>query len=442
MKLLKLVIISACLFSLSGCQFTLQEFPRYDLELKLPETNRGKDIFVFLDGTATKKATRSNVWRMFEALRSERNPNTRSIYIEGVGASSALLTGTVLGRGMEIRVSKAYRYIAKSYEPGDRIFIYGYSRGAHQARALAGLISYAGIIQPTASEIVAKKDTILRSKANSVIEFVKDQKDDYSLWANWNGENPLRKQIQKKINERYNPDGPDEISMRPAEIHFLGLWDNAPGSMFKSFSSGKSGITLKHPVTGVQAEAPCKEDVDTTQPERYKLDSYPAIKKIVHAVAVEEKRSHFSEVLVCKAMDESKTIVKQQWFPGSHGDVGGGYSDDNTRIDGHFYDSLSTNALNWMAIETAETSVAWQGYTFRNIDINRKVSAKALAHLSITDFPKNFASKCIDRALPVDPEYYSEIHLQRAGLETAPIKISKRKVKKDLAYPVLCGDWK
>ena len=56
---------------------------------------------------------------------------------------------------LEEHVSSAYRYLMRYYRPGDRIFIYGFSRGAYSARALAAMLHKVGLLTPGNEELVS-----------------------------------------------------------------------------------------------------------------------------------------------------------------------------------------------------------------------------------------------------------------------------------------------
>ena len=69
-------------------------------------------------------------------------------YHDGVGADGDLVTkllGGAVGLGLTKIIQDAYGFVVADYEPGDEIYIRGFSRGAHEARALAGLIGASGI---------------------------------------------------------------------------------------------------------------------------------------------------------------------------------------------------------------------------------------------------------------------------------------------------------
>ncbi|MBI3516297.1 MAG: DUF2235 domain-containing protein, partial [Proteobacteria bacterium] len=70
-------------------------------------------------------------------------------YLHGVGDSDNALVkllGGTLGAGLITRIVRGYTFVSRSYEPGDRIFLVGFSRGAYTARALAGLIAAQGLL--------------------------------------------------------------------------------------------------------------------------------------------------------------------------------------------------------------------------------------------------------------------------------------------------------
>jgi uncharacterized protein (DUF2235 family) len=62
--------------------------------------------------------------------------------------------GLVLGHGVRENVEEAYSFLMRAYQPGDRIFIFGFSRGAYTARALTGMLRTVGLLRPGAENLV------------------------------------------------------------------------------------------------------------------------------------------------------------------------------------------------------------------------------------------------------------------------------------------------
>jgi uncharacterized protein (DUF2235 family) len=279
-----------------------------------------KDIFVFLDGTGNNPGSETNVWKLYQLVDASSKDQTTALYIAGVGsAEDAPLSEFALGRGMESRILEAYSFISDNYSTGDRVFLFGFSRGAHQARSLAGLVSYAGLLKKQGPEPGARVQD-----ANRVIELVKKQRDqDFQThWQNWRTGQPppLANAIYEKLG----------LTVVPGEIAFLGVWDTVPGSSLKRYG------VCKEEIGEIKKRGKFIPGIDYG--ERYKSATYPPINHIAHAVSIDEKRSKFRPLLICPPIQTS-TIVDEVWFPGAHADVGGGYEDS---------DALPLISLGWM----------------------------------------------------------------------------------------------
>ena len=109
-----------------------------------------KRLVVFCDGTWNRMSARypTNVVIGAQATLSRAEDGVEQItfYDEGVGTTAPVfgqierwLAGA-FGLGLIDKIAAAYRFLIFNYEPGDEIFIFGFSRGAYTARSLAGLI--------------------------------------------------------------------------------------------------------------------------------------------------------------------------------------------------------------------------------------------------------------------------------------------------------------
>lgn len=350
-----------------------------------------KDIFVFFDGTQNTDESNTNVYRLYQLVSQDtKAPSAK--YFPGVGAMRFRLLGSAFGKDMESKILDGYTYIAQNYRPGDRIFIFGFSRGAHEARSLAGLISYAGV-QPTDSS-----ERELKSRGNRILELVKSKTDEdfVERWGSWkSADGPL---LGDEIKTSLG------INTLPAEIEFLGAWDTVPGSSFLHYG-------------------PCKEKENRRDGDRYKTDSYPPIKAIAHAVALDEKRSKFRPLLICDAIDSTrKTIISEKWFPGAHSDVGGGYKEGQ---------GLTNISLNWMLEKLANH------YRFEKGPQRFEENPLDVAHWSVGDKPGNKGSECEDRN-PSQGADISEAAKQREKAGAAPLIAFCEETKRK--YPVKCED--
>ena len=372
------------------------------------DLNKHKSIFVFLDGTANDPKSGTNVWRLYEMLLKNNDPQMTAIYIEGVGnVRDKPITGAALGRGMEERILLGYEFIAKNYNPGDDIYIIGFSRGAHQARSLAGLLSYAGVPKTSGGGRDHRAET-----GNRIIELTKKKSDqDYAdKWATWRpGQAPfLTSELKDKL----------KLEMQPAEVTFLGVWDTVPGSSLKNYGyckeeKGFVKTYLYWLIPGID------------KGERYKTDSYPPIRQIAHAVSIDEKRSKFAPLLVCQEINSKYTKLSEVWFPGAHADVGGGYQDS----EGYPSDELPSISLRWML------GLLEESYEFNNYRPQVKGNAKGLAHWSIGDSPANIGSDCIDRHIPTSAEIHESFN-ERKKSSPVPIRLDGTVVF--LKYPIEC----
>src|SRR4051812_21463458 len=120
-----------------------------------------KNIVICLDGTNNKlrAAANTNVVRMFDLLDLHSPDKQVAYYDPGVGTFSApgawtplarlvsRYSGLLFGIGMRQNLCEAYTYLMSVYEPDDRIFVFGFSRGAYTARALTGLVEVCGILR-------------------------------------------------------------------------------------------------------------------------------------------------------------------------------------------------------------------------------------------------------------------------------------------------------
>ena len=122
----------------------------------------GKAIVLLSDGTGNSaaKLARTNVWRLYRALDLEQPqrpgvPRQIACYDDGVGTSSFRpleLLGGIFGWGLKRNVLDLYKFLCRHYEPGDRIYAFGFSRGAFTVRVLVGLVCQEGLLRGLGEE--------------------------------------------------------------------------------------------------------------------------------------------------------------------------------------------------------------------------------------------------------------------------------------------------
>ncbi len=263
------------------------------------------NIVVCADGTWNRpeedleKDFPTNVLKLARAVDpGAGNAKQHVFYDWGLGSYHSSLSAGVTGRGIHKNILDGYRYIVQNYAPEDRIFLFGFSRGAYIVRALCGLINNCGILK--------------RPDANRIAEAWKIYK------------NPL---------EKYKPDGEAALRFRnicshlSKEVYFVGVWDTV-GALGIPFSI--MGLFDHH-----------DEFYDT------KMGSNVLFAR--HALAIDEKREDFEPTIWTS---RPGVDLKQVWFAGVHSDIGGSYPPDReTGI------RASDTPLAWMLDEAADAGL-------------------------------------------------------------------------------------
>lgn len=409
MLVIFIISFSSSAFSIDKKKANFQVFPL------IGDHNKHKSIFVFLDGTRNVQESGTNVWQAYNLISKHSNPQTTGFYREGVGSAKnpiISLPGSALGLGMEKRILDGYEFIAKNYNLGDDVYIFGFSRGAHEARSLAGFLAYVGV-----PILTNENRNNLKALGNKILELTKSKIDDdyLSEWVTWKpGQEPF---LAAEIRNKY------EQEMQSVEVKFMGVWDTVPGSSFKEYGECKENIGFIKkwfywlPVI--------------SKGDRYKVDSYPAIRTIAHAVSIDEKRSKFRPILLCPVINPTYTEFNEMWFPGAHSDVGGGYEDS---IEGDSTKGLSSISLNWML------DILSRSYSFNTVTPTVQGNANGLAHWSYGDSPGNKGSKCEDRQLPEDVSRIHVSYYEREQSSPTPIRVENEVLNLKYPNPVSCSD--
>jgi uncharacterized protein (DUF2235 family) len=272
-----------------------------------------KRIIVCCDGTWNKpgskdrgKVVKTNVQKMYEAINTATSKVKQvKFYGQGVGTGFSArdhFLGGGTGLGIDRNIQDAYKFVMWNYEPGDQLYLFGFSRGAYTVRSLAGLIRNCGIMKPEYLHLVDEAYHLYRDRT----ELTHPDSD-----------------LMKAFKRSYG------IDEEETKIKFMGVWDTV----------GALGIPLRW--FNWLNKKYSFHDV--------KLSSQ--IKYAYHALAVDEKRKIFGPALweiSEKAINASDPqICEQVWFPGVHSNVGGGYADSG----------LSDSALLWMINKAAATEL-------------------------------------------------------------------------------------
>jgi uncharacterized protein (DUF2235 family) len=267
-----------------------------------------KRLVVCCDGTWNKADQASNghpcptnvVKLAYRVAKRDGDIPQVVFYDQGVGTGNVLdrWSGGALGEGLDDNIFDAYRFLIANYEPGDEIFLIGFSRGAFTARSIAGMIRKCGIVKRTSIDQYAPAMRLYR-------------------------------------NAHVHPDDSPAKSFRSAHsctpdsdipIRFIGVWDTV----------GALGIPLR----GLRWITRRKHVFHDTELSK-------TVQTARHALAIDERRAPFEPTLWLEKAKPNQT-VEQVWFPGVHSDVGGGYPESE----------LSDIALQWMLDEATSAGLA------------------------------------------------------------------------------------
>lgn len=309
----------------------------------------GRRIVILCDGTSNRPDDRpdgesvaTNIWKLSKLLN---NDETQTVWYQaGVGSDTSstaaearrtqwLLStagfsgatragavgGTVIkiieagtGAGISEMIINGYAEIVRQYQPGDRIYLLGFSRGAFAARCIAGVISRCGLLRAE-----------FQRYAPDVVRIFRTRRSPDALAA-------LRPDMA------YPPIGSQHAAphIHAVEVAFLGVFDTV--------------ASLGFPLWGwwFRIGAAWNNQAFKTDPAR-------TCRAVYHALAMDERRSQFFPTLFTPVQHDAEhpKVLKQVWFRGAHADVGGGY-------DRH---EVSDIPLQWMM-----DAMAQHGLTFHS----------------------------------------------------------------------------
>lgn len=269
-----------------------------------------KNLAIFCDGTWNHldAAEPTNV-----AILSKNVPPVtaagvvqKAIYLPGVGTrrekagiiETAVdrVTGGAFGWGLNAKLEAAYREVAEAYQPGDRLFLFGFSRGAYMARSLAGLLRSCGL--PVAET---------RGRIGEAMQHYRRR----APGSHPDAPEPLR------FRAAYSPHlatSETDRMVRPGPVamlavDYLGVWDTVGALGVPDQFAGLAGLF-------------------NGKYKFHDLRLSSMVKAARHAVAIDERRKTFPPTLWENLTDlnagEGERPYRQEWFPGTHGGVGGG----------------------------------------------------------------------------------------------------------------------
>ncbi|MFQ5650123.1 MAG: DUF2235 domain-containing protein [bacterium] len=249
-----------------------------------------KNIVVFSDGTGQEggKGHNTNIYKLFNMVL-DRSPEQIAFYDRGLGTGWRKVAGNVSGMGISKNILECYRFIFETYEVGDQIYLFGFSRGATTVRSLSSFIHVFGMLPKSRHELIEQA---------------------YDIYKTENKKERDRK-AQKFISKHHT---------MWCRIKFLGVWDTvaALGLPFKTIDVVLDKIPFfRHKFQDLRLS--------------------DSVENAYHALAIDDERLTFHPTLWHRGLKPYQTM-KQVWFCGMHTDVGGGYEEHE----------LSDITLEWM----------------------------------------------------------------------------------------------
>jgi uncharacterized protein (DUF2235 family) len=239
-----------------------------------------KNLVICCDGTGNEfGAQKSNVAKLYKMLICNRAQI--AYYHPGVGtmgARNALsqlgkwwtrAMGLAFGYGISDNVADAYQFLMKTFEPGDVIYVFGFSRGAYTARSLCGLLHIVGLLTEGNEGLLPY-----------AIRMIKQKRIDFDVAADFKN-----------------------TFARECKTHFVGVWDTVS-------SVGWVYSAVRFPFTKA---------------------TNPDLRIVRHAISIDERRAFFRQNLFGAPQILSQNI-EELWFAGVHSDVGGSYAESESQL--------------------------------------------------------------------------------------------------------------
>jgi uncharacterized protein (DUF2235 family) len=269
-----------------------------------------KNIVICCDGTGNdfdRPSQDSNVVKLYNTLHI--GPEQIAYYHPGVGTMGSpnantriekwwsQIKGLAFGKGLLDVVGDAYRYLMDNYEEGDRIYLFGFSRGSYTARAVGSLLHVFGLLESGNEQLIPY---ILRLYSEMT-------KADAGQARTFPPEEAFKYAFSREI-----------------EVYFCGMWDTVS-------SYGWINSQIELPFNGQN----------------------PIIRIGRHAVSIHEHRCCYQDNLWGPSLPASKDHppqdMRQVWFAGVHSDVGGSYDEMDA--------GLSKVSFEWLLVEAVQNGL-------------------------------------------------------------------------------------
>jgi uncharacterized protein (DUF2235 family) len=260
-----------------------------------------KNIVVFSDGTGQEggKKHNSNVYKLFN-MCEDRTARQVVFYDRGLGTGWRKLIGNAFGAGISRNIRECYQFIFENFNADDRIFLFGFSRGATTVRSLSSFIHLFGILPKSRPELIDAAYRIYKDPDTRDVESKAFISRHHNMWC---------------------------------RIRLIGVWDTV--------------AALGIPIKGLNAIV---EQIPGCNHQFQDLRMSTSVEHGRHALAIDDERKIFHPMLWDQKLEDYQTM-EQVWFCGMHTDVGGGYAEQG----------LADISLEWMVHEARKKGLLIYG---------------------------------------------------------------------------------
>ncbi len=298
----------------------------------------GKNILIFADGTGNEGGllpdeSRTNIYKLYRATRtgseSSIDPAKQvALYIPGVGTPGTTAPSLLkrlwktleqmVGGGLTAQIVDCYAAILNVWQPGDRIYLFGFSRGAYCVRCVAHVLEKVGIPTKTDEKPISFEPKSLRTLAKAGVSCI------------------YRFGLPRADWDQAEKDAADFVTTHHSS---LGIATGAIPYAICIFDAVAAVGWLHFLTSWLSKKLPFLS-------HNYDMHFVSEIPFARHAMAIDEYRRDFERVpwggskTVSGGDSEGVTRFGQVWFAGNHSDIGGSYPEAESR--------LSDITLNWM----------------------------------------------------------------------------------------------
>lgn len=426
-----------------------------------PATPMGRNIVIFSDGTGQRGGVffdevRTNVYKLYRASRvapdSSVDPARQlGFYDPGLGTlpeGGGTLSRTwrrfynlisqATGLGITRNIVDCYAAVIELWQPGDRIFLFGFSRGAYTVRCLGTALCLCGIPTQRGGGKPLRRDqgsarALAARAVKSVYQHVSSPKDEQFV--------EQRKALAAQYRERYRSS--DDPGAYP---HFIGVFDTVAalssygslgllaalyGVVWVGFANALDwllGDGVAYWAAWLLFDTLCLAGaayvythlkfsfslprfhwwetvhLTTFRQRFYDQELNPLVAYARHAISIDERRADFARV---KWGDPEHFLpghrmprFQQWWFAGNHADIGGGYPENESR--------LSDVALQWM-VEAASDGLGNHGLLVDRTVLNLNGSPLGVQHDETQSLAFRFAGTTDRTPVPDAPLHGSVV---------------------------------